>query len=350
MIRLLMDLLRDLSRHYGAQLRRLVLLIVGILGYASSGFMYFETIDRPDLSWGDALWWAVVTMTTVGYGDLFPETMGGRYLVGFPTMLFGVSVLGYLLSVVATFFIEARGKELRGMGDMDLDDHILIVYYPGEGRTISLIDELQADAQMKARTVVLIDDRLDELPASLARRGVRFVRGSASHVGTLERAAFERAAHAFILARNPHDPTCDHDTLAAALTLEKLQASIVTTVECIEPEHVPLFERVGVDNVVCLARVSTHLLAHEALDAGVMGVLGELTMGRSGQQLFLVELRGAGTYGDVLAALTPSGALPLGLRRGREVLLNPARDVALAAGDRAICIAARRIPSLKLGG
>jgi voltage-gated potassium channel len=56
---------------------------------------------------GDALWWAVVTVTTVGYGDITPKTAMGR-LVAFGVMLVGISFVSILTANIAAFFVEAR--------------------------------------------------------------------------------------------------------------------------------------------------------------------------------------------------------------------------------------------------
>ena len=53
-------------------------------------------------TFGDSLWWSVVTMTTVAYGDMVPVTAAGR-LVGVVTMLAGLAVLGALAASLTSF-------------------------------------------------------------------------------------------------------------------------------------------------------------------------------------------------------------------------------------------------------
>ena len=55
----------------------------------------------------DALWWAAATVTTVGYGDVFPKTPAGRG-IAFLLMLIGISVFGVLTARVAALFVEAN--------------------------------------------------------------------------------------------------------------------------------------------------------------------------------------------------------------------------------------------------
>ena len=54
---------------------------------------------------GDALWWAVTTVATVGYGDRYPVTTAGRF-IAVALMLVGISVVGALTAVIATWLIE----------------------------------------------------------------------------------------------------------------------------------------------------------------------------------------------------------------------------------------------------
>ncbi|WP_168122340.1 potassium channel family protein [Paenibacillus sp. HB172176] len=81
-------------------------------------------------SYSDALWWAIVTMTTVGYGDLSPETTIGR-IIASVLMLSGIGIIGIITGTVASIFTRSKDdslppelRELKSKIDRypDLDD------------------------------------------------------------------------------------------------------------------------------------------------------------------------------------------------------------------------------------
>ena len=66
--------------------------------------------DATITSYGDALWWAVVTMTTVGYGDMYPVSAEGR-LIAVALMVGGIALLGVVTATVATWLIQKVSEQ-----------------------------------------------------------------------------------------------------------------------------------------------------------------------------------------------------------------------------------------------
>jgi len=90
-----------------------VTLALGLL----AGFLV-TLVDRKDFpNFGTGVWWAIVTLATVGYGDVVPHTPWGR-VVGSAVIILGVTFLAFLTATVTSYFVSAeqeRGKaeELR---------------------------------------------------------------------------------------------------------------------------------------------------------------------------------------------------------------------------------------------
>jgi voltage-gated potassium channel len=68
--------------------------------------------DGPIATVADALWWALSTITTVGYGDVYPVTMAGRGVAVF-LMLTGISLFGLLTARIAAFLIEEDERDTQ---------------------------------------------------------------------------------------------------------------------------------------------------------------------------------------------------------------------------------------------
>ena len=81
----------------------LLLIYAGLVVIAAAGFAFFE-----GKSFGDALWWSVVTTTTTGYGDISPQTLGGRVMAGFVMLTAILFVLPLLIGRIAMAMIENR--------------------------------------------------------------------------------------------------------------------------------------------------------------------------------------------------------------------------------------------------
>jgi len=101
------DLLLDMINNRGQYATFITLLAAGmVLTVASVLVLQFESTspDANITTAGDAIWWGVVTITTVGYGDTYPVTFLGR-LVGVSVMVAGVGIIGALASILASLLV-----------------------------------------------------------------------------------------------------------------------------------------------------------------------------------------------------------------------------------------------------
>lgn len=81
---------------------------------AAFGVFYFEETAQPDKfsSLFDAVWWALATLTTVGYGDIYPITIGGKIIAGFLAIL-GIGIIAMPTGILASGIMEKIGKKQK---------------------------------------------------------------------------------------------------------------------------------------------------------------------------------------------------------------------------------------------
>jgi voltage-gated potassium channel len=105
------------SRRLFSRLGRGAIFALGVTFFGSVVAYYAEHPTNPEFkTFGDALWWGVVTLTTVGYGDIVPKTPTGRW-AAVMIMLTGIAVLGLLSGSLASFFRLGTGEEDEANGE-----------------------------------------------------------------------------------------------------------------------------------------------------------------------------------------------------------------------------------------
>lgn len=135
----LITLVTVLQRVAGNALRgRVVTYVIG----ASALLVYLAALAMYDTehlaagahieSFGDALWWAIETITTVGYGDMFPVTVTGR-LIAVALMICGIALLGVVTATLASWLVEkvsaeeAKGTEITAEHLSELKNEVQLL-------------------------------------------------------------------------------------------------------------------------------------------------------------------------------------------------------------------------------
>ena len=98
----------------------MVLVFGSVFVFGTSAFLLEHGTNPSFGHVEDGLWWAFVTLTTVGYGDIFPITSAGR-IVGVFTMVFGIGVYSLMIANL-TFFVEEQGRKRQAEKTALLDD------------------------------------------------------------------------------------------------------------------------------------------------------------------------------------------------------------------------------------
>jgi voltage-gated potassium channel len=107
------EFVADIVRNRGQYATFVTLMLAMIVLSLSSVFVLQFEIQSPEANittGGDALWWAVVTITTVGYGDKYPVTTGGRF-TAMIVMFAGVGIIGALASILSSVLVQSPAPE-----------------------------------------------------------------------------------------------------------------------------------------------------------------------------------------------------------------------------------------------
>ena len=334
--RRLIDLVGFLHRE---NLLRLMGVILGLVLLGAAGLTYFE--ERP---FDDAVWWAIVTLTTVGFGDIAPVTLGGR-LIGIVLMFFGIGVLGMFTATIAGVFVENRLRRERGMDSYDLEGHIILCGW--NDRMQEVLNDLRADARAAHSPIVLIAD-IETKPVVDER--LHFVRGDLNEEH-LKRAGIERAATILIVGDQSLEPGArDAKTVLSTLTVESLNPDVYSIVELASEQNVRHCERANADEIIVGAELCSRVMSTAALDHGISTVLRELLNAQVGRDLITVPVPPAlagRTFSEVLADLKRDHdmiALAVQRHGGAEVLTNPDAEIRVEADDRLVVISAGEAP------
>ena len=94
------------------------IMFISILGN-SAIFYTFEQDTWADLSIWDSFWYSLISITTIGYGDFYPESPVGRISATFFILVIGLGTFTTTLGMIIDWIADFRNKERKGMGKLD---------------------------------------------------------------------------------------------------------------------------------------------------------------------------------------------------------------------------------------
>ena len=298
-----------------------------------------EILDSP----AEAFWWIIIFLSS-GF-EIIPETIVGR-AVGTLLVVEGFVLLGFFFAGFAAHLVERRMSGGRIMKQVKLKDHILVCGWTSS--TPKVLEELTSkDIKTRRKIVVLAD--LEKNP--LERDDIGFVKGDPTRDGDLIRAGIMNANTAIIpLDRNSDNP--DARAILTALAVESLNRSVYTCVELQHPENEKHLRHAGVDEIVCLGRLSQNLIVHSSLKHGLSRLFSELVTHNYGHEFYkiLVPRRFVGESfpqalkrlieeeGVILAAVERKTTNEDG-NTSMDIRVNPGHDFVLEEGDNMFVIA-----------
>jgi len=271
----------------------LFIIIALILFAAASIFFadrYYETKGLGGLF--DAVYWAVVTLGTVGYGDIVPHSVMGR-IFAIIVILSGPFILALITASIASIFIERKIKEGKGLEQVNDQGHIVICGWNEHGEKV--IDGLLQQGRSVSQKIVLISelDRDEVQSIQYRYKGLRFVRGNFVKEDVLSRANLQSAASAVILADVSGGHTlenADERTIFGSMAIKSMTSKIRLCAELIHEENREHLKRTGVDEIVVRGETAGFLLSTSAISPGVTDAVRLLVNNRDINKIWRIKV------------------------------------------------------------
>lgn len=314
---------------------RFIALFAGL--YVTAALLFF--LLQPGETLGTSFYWAITTLSTVGYGDVVPTTTSARTMT--TVLLFSqIFVGGYLTSVITSVVISESQKEALGTLGTDLRGHIVVLGYSAVGR--AAVRELLIQDQ----PVAVITESVEEVAnvKALANPDSLFVTyGPAADLDILRRANVP-LAHAVIVCT-----TDDATNMIAALNVRALAPTARIVVSVARPELRDTLRAAGVTYVASPSDMGGRLCASAAFEPDVAAAMEDISAAdvQSDMQEYLLTSRSPISTQTVeeaeVLAREASGVLLIGYARPQpggeyHTTLNPPRSVRLAPGDAIIVL------------
>ncbi len=228
-------------------------------------------------SLGNAFWWALVTVTTVGFGEYYPSSQGGK-IVASILIVFGIGLISTFTATIASVFVERKIREGKGLMKIDNTDHVVICGWNSQ------VEEILEALEERGNVPVVLINEMEEHEFAMVREkftglDLKFVKGDFTKESVLQRANISRCRSTLVMSDKSGSHTysnADERTILGTLTMKSINSDILISAELLNKENVSHLKRTKVEQVVVSGEFTGCLMAQGTLEPGMPEVVKDL--------------------------------------------------------------------------
>jgi len=336
---------RKLMTQYFSNMRWYVVAAM-LLFYAVSTYLFLYLAGEEGLlNIHDYVYWLIVTGSTVGYGDMSPTTVAGKWLVAFYVIPMGLSIFALVLGRVASWVSLQWQRGAKGLNALNVSNHVLVIGWNGK-RTEQLIKLLLIEKSNSIDNPEIVlcvrADITNPFPSQ-----IEFVHVDSFNTDEdMDKACVETAST--IVIDNPRDDM----TMTTALYCSKRNNKAHKVAYFEDENLVPLLQQ-HCPEIECTPSVAVEMLAKSAFDPGSSLLHHDLLDVDEGQAQFsatIPESVDAISVKNLFYQLkTDYDAIFIGVAGNHDIhkiIVNPPLTSTLNAGDKIFYIAENRIRNI----
>lgn len=277
---------------------RLLFLFIAVMLLSSMVVFFIEhTRNEGFVTFFDSLWWTIVTVSTVGYGDRYPVSVGGR-IIAILIMFLGVGVMGTVTGRIASFLLERRMKAEKGLLSYEkLKGHFIICGWKRE-MDVFLRVILSNNSGLDSHQMVLVNrassEAIDKLRSDELLKNVRFVFGDYIEERDLLRAGIKDAGRVLVVADHfaqGNLQQIDSKTVMAVMTIKNLNKKAYVCAELLDTKFEKYLRLSHCDEILLSREFSRSMLASAAQGVGTSHVISALlAQEEGGAQMTTIDL------------------------------------------------------------
>ncbi len=301
--------------------------IAGIMLYVFEG-----DGDNPNiLNLFDAFYWALVTISTVGYGDISPVTPEGR-VVSMLIIMTGVGLIAFMTSIIVSSFSERliELREDRVVQEVGKKSHIIVICGFGiMGRKV-------AQGLLAEGRELIVLERDEEIAQKAHSSGYRSICADASQSSIFEQIGIEeRISHVLCLTSD------DEQNAFIAINVKSLNPDVTVTVRCSDKEIADKLRYAGIDQVIIPEEITALMGVVHAGEPVAFEALRSIIAYKGESHIDEVQVEPGSVleYKRIEALKTKTfrliilGIVRLNEEGEKDFLFNPDDETELLAGD-----------------